>query len=314
MTAGPDADQGALDAYSAIVTSVAAELAPRVAALRIRARNGESAGSAVVLTGESHLVTNAHVVGSARGGTAEFADGTEARFEVVGRDPLSDLAVVRADREVPAPPEYGDADALLVGSLVVAVGNPLGLAGTVTAGVVSALGRSMPARTRTAARLIEDVIQTDAALNPGNSGGALADSRGRVVGISTAVAGVGLGLAVPINATTHQIIHALMHDGRVRRAYLGLVSTPARLTPVQAERFGQRRALRVVEVVENSPAALSGLHAGDLVLAVDGVALGDAQSLQKRLFADAIGARMEITVLRNGALVDAVAVPSELTD
>jgi S1-C subfamily serine protease len=233
---------------------------------------------------------------------------------VVGRDALSDLAIVRADRPVPDPPEYGDADRLLVGSLVVAVGNPLGLAGTVTAGVVSALGRSMPARSRTAARLIEDVIQTDAALNPGNSGGALADSLGRVVGISTAVAGVGLGLAVPINATTHRILHALIHDGRVRRAYLGLVSTPAPLTPAQAERFGQRSALRVVEVIETSPAALAGLHAGDLVLAVDGVPLGDAQSLQKRLFADAIGRPLEVTVLRNGALVDAVAHPSELVD
>jgi S1-C subfamily serine protease len=310
----PEAEPGALDAYSAIVTSVAAQLTPRVAALRIRARRGESGGSAVVLTGEGHLITNAHVVGDADQGSAEFADGTVARFDVVGRDPLSDLAVVRADREVPSPPEFGEADSLLVGSLVVAVGNPLGLAGTVTAGVVSALGRSMPARTRTAARLIEDVIQTDAALNPGNSGGALSDSRGRVVGISTAVAGVGLGLAVPINATTRRIIHALMHDGRVRRAYLGLVSTPARLPPRQAERFGQRQALRVVETVENSPAALSGLRAGDIVLAVDGVPLGDAQSLQKRLFADAIGQRVEITVLRNGALVDAVAVPTELAD
>jgi S1-C subfamily serine protease len=308
------AEQEGLDAYSAIVTSVAARLTPRVAALRMRSGRGESAGSAVVLTGESHLVTNAHVVGEADEGTAEFGDGTVSRFEVVGRDRLSDLAVIRADREVPPPPEYGDADALLVGSLVVAVGNPLGLTGTVTAGVVSALGRSMPARTRNAARLIEDVIQTDAALNPGNSGGALADSRGRVVGINTAVAGVGLGLAVPINATTHQIIHSLMHDGRVRRAYLGLVSTPARLTPVQAERFRQLSALRVVEVVEQSPAALSGLRPGDLVLAVDGVPLGDAQSLQRRLFVDAIGQRMEITVLRNGALVDAVAIPSELAD
>jgi S1-C subfamily serine protease len=314
MTTDPAAEREAMDAYSAIVTSVAARLTPRVAALRMRSGRGESAGSAVVLTSESHLVTNAHVVGDAAGGTAEFADGTEAQFDVVGRDRLSDLAVIRADREVPTPPEYGDADSLLVGSLVVAVGNPLGLSGTVTAGVVSALGRSMPARTRTAARLIEDVIQTDAALNPGNSGGALADSRGRVVGINTAVAGVGLGLAVPINATTHRIIHALMHDGRVRRGYLGLVSTPARLTPVQAERFGQRSALRVVEVVEQSPAASSGLRAGDLVLAIDGSSLGDAQSLQKRLFADAIGQRMEITVLRNGALVDAVAVPSELAD
>jgi S1-C subfamily serine protease len=314
MASDPEAESGALDAYSAIVTSVAAQLTPRVAALRTRSRRGESGGSAVVLTGEGHLITNSHVVGEAASGNAEFGDGTVARFDVVGRDPLSDLAVVRADREVPSPPEYGEADSLMVGALVVAVGNPLGLAGTVTAGVVSALGRSMPARTRTAARLIEDVIQTDAALNPGNSGGALADSRGRVVGISTAVAGVGLGLAVPINGTTRRIIHALMHDGRVRRAYLGLVTTPAPLTPMQAERFGQSRALRVVETVENSPAALSGLRAGDLVLAVDGAPLGDAQSLQKRLFTEAIGQRMEVTVLRNGALVDAVTVPTELAD
>ena len=268
----------------------------------------------MVLTGESHLVTNAHVVGDASEGTAEFANGTFARFDVVGRDPLSDIAVIRADREVPSPPEYGDASSLLVGSLVVAVGNPLGLSGTVTAGVVSALGRSMPVRTRTTARLIEDVIQTDAALNPGSSGGALADSRGRVVGINTAVAGIGLGMAVPINATTHRIIFALMHDGRVRRAYLGLVSTPARLTPSQAERYRQRGALRVVEVVERSPAAQGGLLAGDLVLAIDGATLGDAQSLQRHLFADAIGRRMEVTVIRNGALVDAVVLPSELPD
>ena len=314
MTTDPGAESDALDAYSATTTSIAARLTPKVAALRIQSRRSESAGSAVVLTSEAHLVTNAHVVGDAGGGMADFADGTVAHFEVVGRDPLSDLAVIRADREVPTPPEYGDASTLLVGSLVVAVGNPLGLSGTVTAGVVSALGRSMPARSRTTARLIEDVIQTDAALNPGNSGGALADSHGRVVGINTAVAGIGLGLAVPINATTHRIIHALMHEGRVRRAYLGLVSTPARLTPVQADRFGQRGALRVVEVVENSPAAVSGLRAGDMVLAIDGAPLGDAQSLQKRLFADAIGKRMEVTVLRNGALVDAVTLPTELSD
>jgi len=314
MTSDSAPERDALDAYSAVVTSVAARLTPRVAALRTRSSRGESAGSAVVLTDEGHLVTNAHVVGDAEGGSAEFSDGTVARFGVVGRDRLSDLAVVRVDGEAPDPPEYGDADQLLVGSLVVAVGNPLGLAGTVTAGVVSALGRSMPARSRNAARLIEDVIQTDAALNPGNSGGALADSNGRVVGISTAVAGVGLGLAVPMNATTGRIIHTLVHDGRVRRAYLGLVSAPVPLTPVQVERFGQRRALRVVEAVADSPAAVSGLRAGDVVLAVDGVPLDDAQSLQKRLFADAIGRRTEITVLRNGALVDAVVVPGELLE
>lgn len=308
----PDAE--VLDAYSRVVTTVARRLTPRVAAVQVASGGRQSAGSAVVLTQESHLITNAHVIGTARHGIAQFEDGTEAQFEVVGRDPLSDLAIVRADRAVPAPAEFGDASTLLVGSLVVAVGNPLGLSGTVTAGVVSALGRSMPASTRSAGRMIEDVIQTDAALNPGNSGGALADSNGHVVGINTAVAGVGLGLAVPINETTHRIIEALMHDGRVSRAYLGLVTTPARLPPVLAQKYGQRIALRVVEVVPGSPAATSGLIPGDMVLAVDGVPLGDAQSLQKRLFGEAIGKRLEITVLRNGALVDVFTVPGELPD
>jgi S1-C subfamily serine protease len=305
---------GPLDAYSAVVIAVAERLTPRVASLRIRGRRGEAAGSAVVLSSEGHLVTNAHVVGGANTGEAAFSDGTVATFELVGRDPLSDLAIVRTDRPVPAPPEYGDADRLRVGSLVVAVGNPLGLAGSVTAGVVSALGRSMPARGRTTARLIEDVIQTDAALNPGNSGGALADGTGRVVGINTAVAGVGLGLAVPINATTNRIIYSLLHDGRVRRAYLGLVTSPAPLPPTWADRSGQQTALRVVEVVDHSPAEVSGLRRGDLILAVGGTPLGDAQSLQRRLLDDAIGTRIEITVLRNGALVDAVAEPTELVD
>jgi S1-C subfamily serine protease len=268
----------------------------------------------VVLTEDGHLLTNAHVVGDADGGTAEFADGTTAQLRVAGVDRLSDLAVLRADREIPDPPEYGDADGLKVGNLVVAVGNPLGLAGSVTAGVVSALGRALPVRTGTASRIIEDVIQTDAALNPGNSGGALADSRGRVVGINTAVAGIGLGLAVPMNPTTRRIIYSLLHDGRVRRAYLGLVTTPAPLRPQLAERFEQRSALRVVEVIPGSPAGAAGLRNGDLVLAVDGTPLRDAQSLQRQLFADAIGRRMEITAVRNGALVDVVALPAELTD
>ena len=307
-------DEEPLDAYSAIETSVAEALTPRVAALRLRGPRGDSSGSAVVLSDEGHLVTNAHVIGGAADGEAQFGDGTWARFVTVGRDPLSDLAVVRADRPVPPPPEFGDADALRVGSLVVAVGNPMGLSGSVTAGVVSALGRAMPARTRQGTRLIEDVIQTDAALNPGNSGGALADARGRVIGINTAVAGHGLGLAVPINATTHRILAALIGEGKVRRGYLGLVTAPAPLPDTWAERVGHRAALRVVEVVDASPAADSGLHAGDLLIAVDGDPLRDAQSLQKRLFAEAIGSRLEVTVLRNGALVDVIAKPTELPD
>jgi S1-C subfamily serine protease len=308
-------DNDALDAYSQVVTGVAERLTPRVAALRFRSnRRRDSAGSGVVLTSEGHLLTNAHVVADASGGEASFGDGRTVKIDVVGRDPLSDLAVVRAVGPVPDPPEYGDADRLRVGNLVVAVGNPLGLIGSVTAGVVSALGRAMPAQIRNASRIIEDVIQTDAALNPGNSGGALADARARVVGINTAVAGIGLGLAVPINATTQRIVHALLHDGRVRRAYLGLVTAPTQLRADQAERFGQRSALRVVEVVSASPAEWSGLQPGDLVLAVDGTPLGDAQSLQRMLFESAIGKRTEITVLRNGALVDAVVVPAELSD
>ena len=310
----PPPEGEALDAYSRVVVAVAESLTPRVAALRIPGRRGESAGSAVVLSAEGHLVTNAHVVGDASGGEAAFGDGTVAAFTVVGRDRLSDLAVIRADRSIPGPPAYGDADRLRVGSLVVAVGNPLGLAGSVTAGVVSALGRSMPARGRTTARLIEDVIQTDASLNPGNSGGALADARGRVVGISTAVAGVGVGLAVPVNSTTDRIIYSLLHDGVVRRAYLGLVTAPEPLSRAWTDKTGRRTALRVVDVVTGSPADVAGLRSGDSVLAVDGTALADAQSLQRLLLDDAIGARIEITVLRNGALVDVVAEPTELHD
>jgi len=308
------AEDDVLDAYSRVVSGVAEHLIPRVASLRIPSRRGDSSGSAVVLTGDGHLLTNAHVVGDGDHATAEFADGTTAQAAVIGVDRLSDLAVLRADREIPDPPEYGDADGLKVGNLVVAVGNPLGLAGSVTAGVVSALGRSLPVRSGSAQRIIEDVIQTDAALNPGNSGGALADGNGRVVGINTAVAGIGLGLAVPMNQTSRRIIYSLLHDGRVRRAYLGLVTKPAPLRPQLAERFDQRSALRVVEVIAGSPAAQAGLRQGDLVLAVDGAPLRDAQSLQRQLFADAIGRRTEITAIRNDALVDVVAHPTELTD
>jgi S1-C subfamily serine protease len=303
-----------LDGYSAIVSGVAAELTPKVASLRVprAGRGGEGMGSAVVYTGDGFLLTNAHVVGRASGGTALFADGTSAPFTVVGADPLSDLAVVRAAGPTPAPARLGEADGLVVGQLVVAVGSPLGLAGSVTAGVVSALGRSLPTRSGSAARLVEDVIQTDAALNPGNSGGALADARSRVVGINTAVAGVGLGLAVPINATSRRIISALMASGRVRRAYLGLVSVPAPLSAPLAERFGRRNGLRVAEVVTGGPADRAGLRAGDLLLSAGGKPVEKAQDLQRLMFDEAIGRPLAITVLRNGALVDVIAQPSEL--
>ncbi|MFG1924946.1 S1C family serine protease [Cryptosporangium sp. NPDC048952] len=298
-----------LDAYSQIVTRVARTVGPQVAALSVRSRRGEGAGSAVVVGGDGLMLTNAHVVAGADGGRVAFADGSETRFRVIGADPLSDLAVARADETPGDAAELGDADALQVGQLVVAVGNPLGLSGTVTAGVVSALGRSLPARSGGATRLIEDVIQTDAALNPGNSGGALADSEGRVVGINTAVAGVGVGLAVPINTTTRRILTALEADGRVRRAYLGLVTAPMPLP----EKLVQKRGLRVVEVVPGSPAAQAGLRTGDLLLDAGRAPVRDAQGLQKLLFTDAIGQPLPLTVFRNGAMVDVVAVPTELT-
>jgi S1-C subfamily serine protease len=296
----------ALDAYSQIVSSVAAELTPKVAVVTA----GRGSGSAVVFTPDGFLLTNAHVIGSAKGGTVAFSDGVSADFTVAGSDPLSDLAVIRALGPTPAPAVLGDSDALVVGQLVVAVGNPLGLAGSVTAGVVSALGRSLPARSGSAVRLIEDVIQTDAALNPGSSGGALAVAEGHVVGINTAVAGAGLGLAVPINSTTRSIIAALMNDGRVRRAYLGLVTAPTPLPP--DERVGWRSALRVMEVVSGSPAAKAGLRAGDLVLSAGRKPVEDAQGLQRLMFAGAIGRPLPITVLRNGALVDVITEPVEL--
>ncbi len=305
-----------LDAYSQIVTSVAAELTPRVASLRVPHSGGryrgEGLGSAVIYTPDGFLLTNAHVVGNADHGSALFSDGTSAAFRVVGADPLSDLAVVRADGATPNPAQLGEADDLVVGQLVVAVGSPLGLTGSVTAGVVSALGRSLPTNAAGRPNLVEDVIQTDAALNPGNSGGALADSRARVVGINTAVAGVGLGLAVPINATTRKIISALMREGRVRRAYLGIVSVPTPLPEKLRARFGRTSGLRVTEVIPNSPAARAGLRPGDLLLTGGGRPVTRAQDLQKLMFADAIGRPLAITVMRNGALVDVIAQPSEL--
>lgn len=311
--AAETASSGPLDAYSRVVSSVARELTPRVAGVRIRyARGQEGSGSAVVFTGDGFLLTNAHVVGGAREGNAEFADGADTSFTVIGADRLSDLAVIRAAGPTPPPATLGDSDELVVGQLVVAVGNPLGLAGSVTAGVVSGLGRSLPARDGEAVRLIEDVIQTDAALNPGNSGGALADSEGRVVGVNTAVAGVGLGMAVPINATTRRIISALMKDGRVRRAYLGLVTSPVPVPHLLRERVGARRALRVVEVIPASPADRAGLRRGDLVLTAAGGPVADARSLQRLLFAEAIAKPLQITVLRNGAMVDVITEPGEL--
>jgi S1-C subfamily serine protease len=308
----------ALDAYSRAVIAVAKRLAPSVASLRVmrRTRGGQlpaGAGSAVVLTPDGFLVTNAHVVGrSDTRGRATFGDGREERFEVVGRDPLSDLALLRSDGGDLTPAELGDAERLQVGQLVVAIGNPHGLGGSVTAGVVSALGRSLPARSRRAGRIIDNVIQTDAALNPGNSGGALADSRGRVVGINTAVAGIGFGLAVPINEATQRVIAGLMSDGRVRRAYLGVAGGPRPVPPQARAATGSTTCVEVVEVVDGGPADRAGIRPEDLILSVGGTRTERVEDLQRLMVADLIGTPVEIRILRAGRLIELQLEPAEL--
>jgi S1-C subfamily serine protease len=304
----------ALDAYSTAVSTAAARLIPSVASLRVERRGGwgGGSGSAVVFTPDGFLVTNAHVVAGADRGTATFVDGDELRFEVVGRDALSDLAVVRAAGTDLAAAPFGDAARLRVGQLVVAIGNPLGFSGSVTAGVVSALGRSLAARDGQASRLVENVIQTDAALNPGNSGGALADIRGRVVGINTAVAGIGLGLAVPVDAATRLIIGALMRDGRVRRAYLGIVGGTRRLPAQLAERIGRPAGLEVVQLLDGSPAAAAGVRAGDLIVSLDGRPITGVGDLQRSLVGDLVGRAVEVTLERGGALAELAITPTEL--
>lgn len=302
-------DDEAMDAYSTVVTEVARRVLPSVASLRVRLPRGAGAGSASVLTADGFLLTSAHVVAGAAGAEAAFGDGTEVRADVVGRDVLSDLAVLRARGPVPPPLDHGDAARLRVGQLVVAVGNPLGLAGSVTAGIVSGLGRSLPT---SEGRVVDEVIQTDAALNPGNSGGALADSTGRMVGVNTAVAGIGVGLAVPINATTRRIIATLMSTGRVRRAWLGIAGAQAPLPAVLAERTGRRTGLRIAQVVAGSPADRAGLRSGDVVVAVGGADVATATALQSLMMENAIDRPVEITVWRSGALVDVIAEPREL--
>ncbi len=302
-------DADPLDAYSQTVMRVAQTVLPSVASVRVRTPMGQGGGSAGVISGDGYLLTSAHVVAGVQEVQTAFTDGTEGSAAVVGRDPLSDLAVLRARGPVPPPVVLGDAGTLRVGQLVVAVGTPLGLAGSVTAGIVSGLGRSLPTPS---GRVIDEVIQTDAALNPGNSGGVLADSAGRMIGVNTAVAGIGLGLAVPINDTTREIISSLTTHGRVRRAWLGIASMQVPLAPDVAAKVGSPTGLEVAQVVANSPAEEAGLHRGDVIVQLDGQRVVTTTAVQKLMVENAISRRIEITVWRNGALVDVVAWPREL--
>jgi S1-C subfamily serine protease len=318
ISSGEVDEEEALDAYSRAVVTIAERLSPSVANLRVsrRVRGGRRAvggGSGVVITPDGFMLTSAHVVAGTDGRVeASLVDGREIAAEVVGADPLSDLAVLRSETADLVPAVLGDAEQLRVGQLVVAIGNPNGFAGSVTAGVVSALGRSLPVRSRAAGRIVENVIQTDAALNPGNSGGALADGRGCVVGINTAVAGVGLGLAVPINATTRKIIGALMREGRFTRAYIGIAGGSRPLPPRLARALGRAAGVEVVEVVEGSPAAKAGLRPEDLIVAVGDVPVEGADDLQRLMAGELIGERVTAVVVREGRRLELELVPVEL--
>jgi S1-C subfamily serine protease len=306
--------EAALDAYSRVVVGVADLLRPSVASLRLVGRGGVSGGSAVVLTTDGFLVTNAHVVGRATGGRARFVDGTSVDVDTIGVDRLSDLAVVRAGARDLVPAALGDADRLRVGQLVVAIGDPHGLTGSVTAGVVSALDRSIPTTWGANHRVIDRVIQTDAALNPGNSGGALVDASARVVGINTAVAGVGLGLAVPVNATTTSIISQLMSTGAVRRAYLGLAGSARPVPPLRRSIAGAEIGVEISEVVAGSPAERAGLRPGDLLVALDGRAVGGPGDLQRMMVGELIARPTAARVLRGDRLVELTLVPEQLVE
>jgi S1-C subfamily serine protease len=316
MSPDPSDDGELLDAYSRTLTQVAAALAPSVAAVQVTSSQGRGAplgsGSAVALSSDGYLVTSAHVVAGGDGGRLDLADGRRLRFRVQGRDPLSDLAVLVAEHGDLHPARLGDASALRVGQLVVAIGNPMGLAGSVTAGVVSALGRSLPTRAGAQVRVIDDVIQTDAALNPGNSGGALADSSGRVVGINTALAGVGLGLAVPVNATTERILGALVRDGRVRRAHLGVAGLSRPLPPRWADELSRGKGLEVVEVIKGSPAESAGLRPGDIIIEVEGRPIESPRDLQRLMVDGPIERFLVIRVLRGRSSYVVTAIPDEL--
>ena len=325
----PDNDAELLDAYSRAVIAAVERVGPAVAHLEVwtdadprarrgRGRSGNSApreatgtGSGFLFTPDGFVLTNSHVVERATRVRATFPDGASCSAEIVGRDPHTDLAVLRVDAPPVTPATLGDASRLRPGQLVVAIGNPLGFSSTVTSGIVSALGRTMRAQT---GRVIDAVIQTDAALNPGNSGGPLVDSRGEVVGINTAIisGAQGICFAVPVS-TAHLVIPQLIREGRVRRASIGVAGQSIQLSRrrVQLNHLVAAGAVLVTDVVPRSPAEYAGVRRRDLIIGFAGSVVASIDDLQRLLTTERIDRATSITVLREGVQVQLAIIPSE---
>jgi S1-C subfamily serine protease len=312
--AQPPADDAAvLDAYSEAVVSVVDAVGPAVVGVRIKRASGgrgEGAGSGVILASDGYILTNSHVVHGAGELEVSLTDGRRLPASLTGEDPASDLAVIRAGGQGLPSARFGESARLRVGQLVIAIGNPFGFQSTVSAGVVSALGRSLRSTT---GRLIDNVIQTDVALNPGNSGGPLVDSRGLVIGINTAIFAMaqGISFVIPIDTATWVIPQLLAH-GRVRRPYLGFggQSRPLDRRIARALGIANRRAIEVLSIEPSTPAAAE-LRVGDLLVALDGTLVEDVDTVHRELLGRAIGAPLTISVLRDGALRDVTLVPTD---
>jgi S1-C subfamily serine protease len=318
-------DAELFDAYSAAVVAAVERTAPAVVHLEVRSARGggptrgrgrprpeaQGSGSGFVFTGDGFVLTNSHVVEGARAVRATFADGASYPADIVGNDPDTDLAVLRIDASSLVPAALGDSTRLRPGQLVIAIGNPLGFESTVTSGIVSGLGRTMRSQS---GRLIDAVIQTDAALNPGNSGGPLVDSRGNVVGINTAIiAGAqGICFAIPVSAAK-LVIPQLIADGRVRRAWIGVAGQSIQLSRrrVQVSRLAARGAVLITEVTPRSPAADAGLRPRDIIVALDGEAIGGVDDLQRLLTRERIDHTMSVTILRDGTQRMLPIIPAE---
>ena len=304
-----------LDAYSTAVIAAVARAAPSVVHVGVRfagrKRRGEGGGSGFVLTPDGFLVTNSHVVHEASELRATLADGSSWPARLVGDDPDSDMALLRVDAPELVPIPRGDSRALRVGQLVIALGSPYGFRATVTAGIVSAIGRSL----RTGAgRLVDNVIQTDAALNPGNSGGPLVDYRGAAIGVNTAAVlpGQGVSFAIPLH-TAELVAAALLHDGRVRRARIGIAAETAPLPRALARhhRLAATTGAKVLSVESAAPAEQSGVLRGDVIVALDGSPVADVDDLQRLLNETAIGRALELVVLRLTEKRELSVVPRE---